>query len=421
MELSVEWLKSHCKEERMKKNDIYSTPSLNDKLYLHYKGFRKIQALEEYIGLKVIWLEGNGLEEMGGLENQTLLRTLYLHENCIHEIKGLESLVQLDTLNLSKNFVTRIDGLGSCTQLQTLLLAHNHLTSADDVRHILKVPSLVSLDVQHNRIDDVAVLDIFSAMPNLKVLYLMGNPVVKDIKHYRKAVLAACPSLKYLDDRPVFEDERRRVTRWKAALDETGDHEKALEAERDEIRIIREEKREAEDRNFRAFDAMVRTGLEQRRAREAGSAEAKATTNDGERLTVLEETPALRVGRENRLVKLLDPYGTPSQGPAPAFFAAGAFHGTPDASLSQLQEKLAKDAELKAKIKSMLSSDIWLSHEAADGDDSVAIFPPPPPPRPPVEGLTLVLAPSNSQMQLLPPPPPPPPPPLSGTNFDELD
>jgi dynein assembly factor 1 len=413
MELSVEWLKSHCKEERMKKNDIYSTPSLNDKLYLHYKGFRKIQALEEFVNLKVIWLEGNGLEEIGGLENQTLLRTLYLHENCIHEIKGLATLVHLDTLNLSKNFVTRIDGLGSCMQLQTLLLAHNHLTSADDVRHILLVPSLVSLDVQHNRIDDVAVLDVFSAMPNLKVLYLMGNPVVKDIKHYRKAVLAACPSLKYLDDRPVFEDERRRVTRWKAALDETDDYEKALEAERDEIRIIREEKREAEERNFRAFDAMVRNGLEQRRAREAGAEEAKAVTNDGERLTVLEETQALRVGREARLAKLLDPQAAPVKDPTPDFFAAGASAGSQDASFNQSQERQAKDAELKAKLQSMLSGDIWINSEAIDEDCPKAPLPPPPPPR--ASNGEGCLASGLLESLALPPPPP------SGTNFDELD
>ena len=55
-------------------HDLYSTPELNDKLYVHYKGslsrvsvvfhlylgFRKIEGLDEYKGLKVIYLEGNG-------------------------------------------------------------------------------------------------------------------------------------------------------------------------------------------------------------------------------------------------------------------------------------------------------------------------------------------------------------------------
>jgi dynein assembly factor 1 len=46
-------------------------------------------------------------------------------------------------------------------------------------------------------------------MPNLAVLYLHGNEVCKKIEHYRKTLIIKLPKLKYLDDRPVFEDERR--------------------------------------------------------------------------------------------------------------------------------------------------------------------------------------------------------------------
>jgi hypothetical protein len=34
------------------------------------------------------------------------------------------------------------------------------------------------------------------------------------IRNYRKTVIAALPELKYLDERPVFEDERRLVNAW---------------------------------------------------------------------------------------------------------------------------------------------------------------------------------------------------------------
>ena len=51
-------------------------------------------------------------------------------------------------------------------------------------------------------------------LPNLKCLYLQGNPVVSHMKNYRKTMIAALPSLGYLDERPVFEDERRMVTAW---------------------------------------------------------------------------------------------------------------------------------------------------------------------------------------------------------------
>ena len=40
-----------------------------------------------------------------------------------------------------------------------------------------------------------------SAMPDLRVLYLQGNPVVKNIRHYRKTLVSKCAALKYLDDR----------------------------------------------------------------------------------------------------------------------------------------------------------------------------------------------------------------------------
>jgi len=46
-------------------------------------------------------------------------------------------------------------------------------------------------------------------MPDLRVLYLQGNPVTRKIPNYRKKIIFSIPSLKYLDDRPVFDDDRR--------------------------------------------------------------------------------------------------------------------------------------------------------------------------------------------------------------------
>lgn len=44
----------------------------------------------------------------------------------------------------------------TCT-LQTLLIANNHLKSVDDVRHVIELPALSTLDVQDNEIEDPAV------------------------------------------------------------------------------------------------------------------------------------------------------------------------------------------------------------------------------------------------------------------------
>lgn len=56
----------------------YRTKELNDKLYLHYKGFRCIENMEGFTGLKCLYIEGNGLTEISGLEPCTKLRCLYI-------------------------------------------------------------------------------------------------------------------------------------------------------------------------------------------------------------------------------------------------------------------------------------------------------------------------------------------------------
>jgi len=127
MDLTPEFLQLCCRDT----DGCYGTAELNDKLYIHYKGFNKIENLEKYTGLKALWLEGNGISSIEGLENQSELRTLFLQENCLEEIEGLEKCVKLDTLNLSKNFISKIDNLATCQQLTTLIMSFNHLKVFD--------------------------------------------------------------------------------------------------------------------------------------------------------------------------------------------------------------------------------------------------------------------------------------------------
>ena len=62
----------------------YRSPALNDKLYLHFKGWKKIEeCLGEYSGVRALWHEGNGLRTLDNLGNLKELRCLYVQQNCL--------------------------------------------------------------------------------------------------------------------------------------------------------------------------------------------------------------------------------------------------------------------------------------------------------------------------------------------------
>lgn len=69
--MNAKYLKKLCQEQK-----LYSTPELNDKLYLHFKGFRRIEGLEEYTALKSLWLEGNAIGVIEGLSHLESLKCL---------------------------------------------------------------------------------------------------------------------------------------------------------------------------------------------------------------------------------------------------------------------------------------------------------------------------------------------------------
>ena len=221
--------------------------------------------------LKCLYFEQNGTTEISGLENNPKLICLYLHENVITKIEGLDNLAELRVLNLSDNMITTIEGLGGCNNLDSLMLGRNRIgkNGLDDLKGLLEAQAIVSLDIQNNNISDEAILpEILQKLPNLKVLYLQNNPVVKKIPNYRKTIINAIPTLTYLDDRPVFKDDRRNAEAFARG---------GNEEERKERQKIKDEEKERHDKNHNAFRAMMAAAREEKRL-----ADEKARKERGE-------------------------------------------------------------------------------------------------------------------------------------------
>ena len=93
------------------------------------------------------------------------------------------------------------------------------LTSVEALSALSACALLSSLDVQFNELDGDggALLALLGSLPSLRALYLQaGNPVAGRLRPYRKTVVAALKELVYLDDKPVFDAERRAATAWAA-------------------------------------------------------------------------------------------------------------------------------------------------------------------------------------------------------------
>lgn len=212
--LSKEWLRNHCREQK-----LYLTPALNETLHLHFKGFTQLEALEEYTGLKALFCEGNGLFNLDGLSMCRELRCLFAQQNCLSclEAAHLAPLELLDTLNVSSNQLSTLEGVQVCHHLATLNAAGNKLHTLEGLRPAVLLPLLTSLDITRNDLDGdgEALVALLGDMVALRALYLQdGNPICSCMRPYRKRVVSCLRSLCYLDDRPVFEAERRGAEAW---------------------------------------------------------------------------------------------------------------------------------------------------------------------------------------------------------------
>ena len=240
--MSPEEIRQSCVE-----NNGYEAPELNDKLYLHFRGFRRIENLGPYTACKALWLDSNGFDTIEGLETLTELRCLYLGKNLISRIQGLDSLLNLHTLDLSYNRITVLENLSCCQGLKTLIVARNNLSSADSIRHLIDCPSIDCLDLTNNMLEGDDVMPTLAEMRGLRTLSINGNGVTKQ-PSFRKRTIAMMPMIGYLD-RPVDELERKAAEAFVRGGSEA-------EAQvREDWRLLQQRKRLNEALVFRAWKA----------------------------------------------------------------------------------------------------------------------------------------------------------------------
>jgi hypothetical protein len=172
--------------------------------------------LSEHLDLTDLTLDSNCLTSLAGLAGLRRLRRLSVARNRLSDVSDAQdafpSLVELD---LSHNRLQEVAVLNRIRNLVTLRLSHNRLARLPSLsRH----RCLYALEVQHNAIEKMSVVaDSLSETLSLRSLSARPNPCYGTDRESRLELLWVLPSLQQLDELPVTTIEKVAAANWHAA------------------------------------------------------------------------------------------------------------------------------------------------------------------------------------------------------------
>ncbi|XBH66295.1 hypothetical protein VPH35_094826 [Triticum aestivum] len=135
---------------------------------------------------------------------KVLIITIHLEMSSVEEFGGTED--EFDTIDLSENMIIKLGNVPCLNRLGTLVASHNRINHiCSNIGELL--PNLHTLVLMNNDITSLAEIDPLAALPKLKSLYLLENPVTEK-PDYRFYVIHGLKHLMSLDFEKVKPQER---------------------------------------------------------------------------------------------------------------------------------------------------------------------------------------------------------------------
>ena len=111
-----------------------------------------------------------------------------------------KKLEKMKYLNIWGEDIENIDIISEMKGLKLISLSANKISSLKPLENLIQLKELY---LRQNNISDLNEINYLSNCPNLKSLWLVGNPICKNNDEFLKAIIEKLPNLAFLDNKPI--------------------------------------------------------------------------------------------------------------------------------------------------------------------------------------------------------------------------